>query len=336
MSSFPSALGLSPQQTEDVVRMAAAAPSLHNSQPWRFRLSRHSIELHGDPRRRLPAADPADRELRLACGAALMNLRLALAHAGVRPVVTLLPRLAGPSALAEVRVQGHGAAAPADEMLYRAIPARRSNRRPFMDTAVPAGHRHQLEKAVHDEHCRLHVIGRHERSGLERLVQRAHREQMNDPAFREELARWTGVRQGAAEGVPAASAGPEPEPQDQWVVRDFSGGQARQRVPGKDFEDEPLLVVLCSYRAGKIADLEAGQALQRMLLTATSLGLSTSLLSQVVEVDQAHAELRRLLGEGLWPQAVVRVGYGSPMPRTPRREPWELVMDAGSPVNSPD
>ncbi|CAM01738.1 hypothetical protein SACE_2440 [Saccharopolyspora erythraea NRRL 2338] len=327
---------MSAQQTEDVVRAAAAAPSLHNSQPWRFRLSPHVIELHGDPDRRLPAADPSDRELRLACGAALLNLRLALAHAGVRPVVTLLPRLAGPSALAAVRVQDHGPAAPAEEALYRAIPARRSNRRPFLDAPVPPVHRQEMVKAVHEEHCRLHLVERHERGQLERLVHRAHREQMDDPRFREELARWTGAPEGVVEGVPAASAGPEPEPQDQWVVRDFSGGQARQRVAGKDFEDEPLLVVLCSYRAGRIADLEAGQALQRMLLTATSLGLSASLLSQVVEVEQAHAELRRLLGEGLWPQAVVRVGYGSPMPRTPRRAPWELVMDAGSPVNSPD
>ncbi|GAA2784798.1 Acg family FMN-binding oxidoreductase [Saccharopolyspora taberi] len=327
MEPFPPALGLSSEQTEQLLRLAGAAPSLHNRQPWRFRLSPESIELFCDPRRRLPAADPDDRELRVGCGAALLNLRIALAQAGIRPDVTLVPRTGGPWALAHVRVAEHADPAPPESELFRAIPVRRSNRRPFLPDPVPLAHCQALVRAVQAEDCWLHVVERSQLGVLENLVRTAHRAQLDDPAFVAEMLEWTGRGPGEVEGVPAASAGPLPEPQDQWVLRDFSGGQARIRLPGKDFEYDPLLLVLCSHSGTRTADLEAGQALQRMLLTATSLGLVASLISQVTEVGEVREELRRLLGGSLHPQAVVRVGYGTPAPATPRREPRELLVD---------
>ncbi|WP_372495565.1 hypothetical protein [Saccharopolyspora soli] len=128
MSTFPASLGLVPDQVEQIIGLAGMAPSLHNSQPWRFRLLPDLIELHADPARRLPAADPEDRELRLGCGAALFNLRLALEHAGIRPAVTLLPRLAAEPALAEVRSDGQVRPSPETIRLHAAIPARHSYR----------------------------------------------------------------------------------------------------------------------------------------------------------------------------------------------------------------
>ncbi|MFD0487427.1 nitroreductase family protein [Saccharopolyspora spinosporotrichia] len=117
------------------------------------------------------------------------------------------------------------------------------------------------------------------------------------------------------------------------MLRDFSGGQAQPRTPGKEFEHDPLMVVLCSYEDSRAADLQAGQALQRMLLSATSLGLAASLVSQVVEVEETQHELRELLGGGLRPQTVVRVGYGSPTPPTPRRDPAEMLIGSAEPAN---
>lgn len=324
---FPSTLGLSPERTEEVVRLAGMAPSLHNRQPWRLRLLPNLIELHFDPGSRLPAADPEDRELRLGCGAALLNLRIALDHVGVRPIVTLLPRLHGQTALAEVRAGRGDAPDPDADRLRRAIPRRRSNRRPFLSALVPEKDRHALARAVHEEGCRLHVMRRDQLGALEELVHRAHRAQLGDSRFRSELDRWTGRPEGESQGVPAAAAGPEPEPHDQWVLRDFAAGKARPRVPGKDFESEPLVVVVCSYHAGRLSDLQAGQALQRMLLTATSLGFVSSQISQVVEVDETREELRRLLGGRLHPQALLRIGHGTPASPSPRLDPAELVLD---------
>lgn len=326
MTQFPAAFGLSPEQTEEVLRLASLAPSLHNSQPWRFRVLPQLIELHGDPSRRLPVADPEGRELRLACGAALLNLRLALEHAGVHPVVTLVPEHAGPTALAEVRSGSSAGAHEGTEQLHRAITERRSNRKPFRSKPVPPEHRHALLEAVLAEQCWLHVVEPSERGPLEGMVHRAHRMQMADRRFRAEAAQWMGREEDEAEGVPVFAAGPPREPQDQWVLRDFSAGQASSREPGEEFESHPLLVVVCSHSTGWAEDLKAGQAMQRMWLTATSRGLAASLISQVIEVAEIREELRRLIGASLNPQALLRVGYGSPSPAVPRRSPRELLM----------
>ncbi|WP_198319572.1 nitroreductase family protein [Actinopolyspora erythraea] len=109
-------------------------------------------------------------------------------------------------------------------------------------------------------------------------------------------------------------------------MRDYAAGRAKQRVPGKDFEDDPLLLVVCSYHEGRTADLRAGQALQRMLLAATAHGLVASLMSQVIEVEETRQELRRLLGGSPHPRALLRIGYGSRAAPTPRLEPRELLL----------
>jgi len=77
-------------QAEYLIATAARAPSVHNTQPWRFRVGPSAIELYCDPRRKL-RVDPAGREMLISCGAALFGLRLAIRSLGYRPVVELLP-----------------------------------------------------------------------------------------------------------------------------------------------------------------------------------------------------------------------------------------------------
>jgi len=170
------------------------------------------------------------------------------------------------------------------------------------------------------------VSTREEKARLRELVQRAHLLQLADAGTQAELLGWTGNRADAGHGVPPGSAGPVPEPQDEWALRDFSPGAPVARPAGKDFEPDPFVVVLCSFYDGPLAELQAGQALQRLLLTATTLGLSASFLSQVIEIRRAREDLRRLLGGSLFPQTVLRLGFGSPVPPTPRRPVEELVL----------
>ncbi|MBB5159195.1 Acg family FMN-binding oxidoreductase [Saccharopolyspora phatthalungensis] len=324
MRAFPTAFELTPVQMEQIIRLSGMAPSLHNSQPCRFRILPHVIELHADPRRRLPAADPEDRELRLACGAALFNLRLALEHAGIRPVVTLLPHLAAATALAEVRSGGLAQPRPEDARLYEAITERHSHRHPFRNTPVSTEDRHLLMRAAHEGHAWLHVVQPGELGALEGLVHRAHRAQMANPRFRTEMAAWVGRTGDTPEGVPLSAAGLKPEPRDQWVHRDFTSGQA-SRSPAIEFESHPLLVVLCSQHGSREAELDAGQALQRLWLTATAQGLVASMISEVVEVPETREELQRLVG-GLTPQALLRIGHGTPSVASPRRDAADMLF----------
>jgi nitroreductase len=325
MTHIPEALGLTSEQVEALLVAVGRAPSLHNAQPWRLRLGPDVIELHADPGRRLPAADPEDRELRIGCGAALFNLRLALHGNGIRPLVTVLPDRDRPELLAVVRHGGRKPATPEQRRLLHAVPLRRTNRHPFTDEPVSKPEQSVLRRAALDEAGWLHIVDEPgQRTRLREIASRAYYAQTADPAFRAEFARWTGRPDDGSDGVPAA-AGTPGEPQDPWVLRDYTGGGRPPRAEGKDFETEPLIAVLTTHASGPPADVQAGQALQRILLSATAEGLAVSFLSHIVEVPRAREELRRLISGTRPPQAVLRVGRGWPVPPTRRRDPVDLI-----------
>lgn len=320
-------LGLSRDRVRALLTTAVRAPSVHNTQPWRFAAHADRLELSADPDRRLRYADPLDKGLRLSCGAVLMNLRLLLQDNGIRPIVSLLPADDEQDLMAVVRPGG--VVTPSDETrrLVAAIPRRVTNRAPFLDAQVPVESRVALERAVQSEGAWAHVVDDPaERAAVRKLIATAHREQLAVAGYRDEWTAWTSGRP-EHEGVPARSAGPLPAPQDEWVHRDFSDGRGRTRVPGKDFEPDPLIIVLCSFFQGRLAELVAGQALQSLLLTATDLGLSASLLSQPLEVEHTRAELGRIVGPALHPQTILRIGFGSPVPPTPRRAVEDVFID---------
>jgi hypothetical protein len=314
-------------QVRSVLTAAAAAPSLHNSQPWRFRLSPAAIELYADTTRAVGVADPQHRELLVSCGAALLNLRVAIRAFGVHPDVQLLPDNTRPDLLAVVRPQGHSVVTPLDRRLAAAIGHRRTNRMPFSSTKVDVSLLNGLRQVAKLEQSWMATPDAAQLPLLRTLVRQAHETQQRDPAFVGEWSHWTGRGPGSPDGVPVRTAGPLPEDQDEWVLRDFSDGRARPRVDGKDFEPNPAIAVIGTFHDLPLAHLQAGQGMQRVLLTATADGLSASFLSAVVEVPETRKQLRDLVVGGLWPQAVLRLGYGSPVPATPRRDLEDLLDD---------
>jgi hypothetical protein len=317
---------LTEDQVRSVLGAAARAPSLHNTQPWRFHCDRSAIELRADYTRTLPATDPDGHELLLACGAALLNLRLAIRAYGVIPEVSVLPSATEPELLAVVHPRRSRAAGPDDQRLASAIARRRTHREPFTSTPVPVSVRNELRRAAEAENAWLVTLHGAQLPALRSLVHGAHQAQLRDPDFLAEWRQWIGRENGSPDGVLCRSAGPRPESQDVWVLRDFAAGRAPLRLPGVEFEPEPLLVVVGSFQDTTATWLSAGQAMQRVLLTATTAGVAGSFLSQVVEVGRSRARLRTLVGGRLWPQAVLRLGYASMLPPpTPRRPVEEIV-----------
>ncbi|WP_290059513.1 Acg family FMN-binding oxidoreductase [Amycolatopsis solani] len=305
---------LHPDQVKSVIGAAVLAPSTHNTQPWRFRCVPTGIELHADPARALPVADADGRELLLSCGAALFNLRTAIHALGAHPATTLFPRRDDPTLLALVRPFGARRPDPRLVGLADAIPRRHTNRTLFDDRPVPAPVVAELRHAAEVEQAWLPRLSAKQREGLRHLVHQAHHAQLADPAFLAEWRHWTARGPDSRDGVPEYAAGRPPSADGGWVLRDF-GTRHRNRAD----HAEPLVVVLGSFDDTRVDRIRAGQAMQRVLLTATAAGLDASFISQPVEVPSIRAELRRLLGGGLWPQIVLRLGRGTPTPWTPRR-----------------
>lgn len=307
------------------VTAAVRAPSMHNSQPWRFRLRDGAVEVRRDPQR-LPASDPAGWAARLAAGAAVFNLRLALAAQGWEPRVRLLPDPAEPDLLAQVRPGPRRPATPLEQRLWHAVDRRHSNRAPFQPDPVPADTRTQLVAAAQAEGAWLALlIGSGPVTLLAQLTEAANRVLMRDPAYRAELVAWTNDV-----ASPAGSGGPG-SPARQLLVNQ----PLRPTDPGPDFELHPLVAVLGSTGNLPGDQLLAGQALQRVLLSATDAGLAVSMLSPPIEVAAAREQLRLSLHQFGTPQMVLRIGYGQPGTPTPRR-PLAEMCDSTELTRAPE
>ncbi|MEU4518886.1 nitroreductase family protein [Amycolatopsis sp. NPDC024027] len=312
---------LDPDQVKSVLGAAVLAPSTRNTQPWRFRCTAAGIELHADPDRALPVADAGRRELLLSCGAALFNLRTAIHALGAHPATTLLPRREDPTLLAVVRPF---AARKPDRRLVRladAIPRRHTNRNPFEADVIPDTVVAELRHAAEAEQAWLPRMDANQLDRLRDLVHKSHRTQVADPAFLAEWRHWTTRPRDSRDGVPEYAADGMPSDDGDWILRDF-GSPRRGLADGSD----PLVVVLGSFDDKQADRIRAGQAMQRVLLTATAAGFDASFLSQPVEVPAVRAELRTLLGGGLWPQVVLRFGRRTPAPWAPRRSLDEVLL----------
>jgi len=305
-----------------VVELAIRAPSMHNSQPWRFRLSGGAIEVRLD-KARLPDIPARAWAGRVSCGAAVFNLRLALAVLGKPAVVLVQPHNDDPDVVAKLVPDQPRSASGAERTLYAAISRRHSNRAPFSTQSVPADLRFRLREAARSEGGWLDlIIGTSAVNALAEVVNAANRVLQRDKAYASELARWS-REEIAQDGVSVRAAGYAPEPQDILPMRAFG---ARTRPPGRDYEPEPLVAVLGSAEDRDTDQVTAGLALERVLLTATDAGLAVSMFSQPIEVPAARERLRLALGRHGIPQMVLRVGYGHPGYPSLRR-PAASVID---------
>jgi nitroreductase len=309
----------------ECLRAAAAAPSIHNTQPWLFRLRGDAIDVLADRRRQLTILDPDGREMLVSVGAAVFNLRVAVrAHArGSR--VCLLPDPAEPDLAATVHIDRAATESEAARALADAIPRRHTNRRPFADRPVPHGTLEELAGAATAEGATLLAADPALRSGILSLTRNAENRMRANPRYRAELAAWTtpgGI--GRRDGVPRQAFGPR-DPQGAIPLRDFALGHGLPTAKVA-FEPEPTLILL--FTAGDTpADwLRAGAALQRVLLTATLRGLAATPLSQVVEVPRLRALLEDS-ATGQVVQTVLRIGYATtPALPTPRRPLADVIV----------
>ncbi|MCY0609934.1 FMN-binding protein Acg, partial [Klebsiella pneumoniae] len=87
---------------KSAVQLACRAPSLHNSQPWRWIAEDHTVALFLDKDRVLYATDHSGREALLGCGAVLDHFRVAMAAAGTTANVERFPNPNDPLHLASI------------------------------------------------------------------------------------------------------------------------------------------------------------------------------------------------------------------------------------------
>jgi nitroreductase family protein len=307
------------------LRSAIAAPSVHNSQPWRFRVRPPAaVDILEDRTRSLEVIDPTGRELMISLGAAVLNLRVAMSALGRLPLLLTFPDRMYPEVVARITAGPYRAPDSTVRALADAIPRRHTNRRPFHDTPLPADVLDELVAAARAEGGRLVVADAAGREGVLGLVRSANEWQRHNQRYVDELARWTAPQPGRRDGIPAGAFGPW-DVMETLPVRDF--GQAHPNLPRRQgsYESAPTIAILYTQGDGPRAWLTAGQALQRVLLTATVRSVASTPMTAPIELEQMR-ELLTLRGPMGQPQIILRLGYGEPCAVSPRR-PLEEVLE---------
>jgi nitroreductase len=326
------------QTTRAIVESATRAPSIHNTQPWRFVTHADTIEVWTDPARGLKVLDPTGRGRHISCGAALLHARVAAGAAGLSATVTLLPDPAEPTHLADLRLHAAPPAQPdsaesADRDLAAAIPSRHTSREPFSDEPIAADTVRDLRQAVAAEGAWLRIVDSPEdATAVAVLLAHADELQAADPAYVEELRTWT-QRGDTGDGIPS-SAIPDTAPAERgsnYRLRDFVTDREPEMTSSHEPPpvERPLIAVLGTTDDDVLAWIAAGQALGRLLLTATAHGVIASPLTQALEIPATRAGLASELGVIGHPQMLLRLGYGHTGAPTPRR-PLDEVLGQGS------
>lgn len=300
------------------------APSSHNTQPWVFRRTDDRVTLIADRRRALPVNDPDDRELTISCGCALMNLRVAAASQGRATRVATFSDDDDPDLMAHVALDSEHAADDGLAALAPAIETRRTCRQRFGKDAVPAETTARLEAAARDEGASLTMFENPDaRERVAALVSEGDKAQWANPSWRRELAAWMHPRRkGDGIVVPGLVA-----PVAQLVVRSFDMGNG-QAAKDTELASESPVLALIGTRDDRRSDwLTAGQALERVLLTAAGAGLQASYLNQPIQVARLRPKLRDVAETSAQPQILLRLGFPTQdIPPAPRR-PFEDIVE---------
>jgi len=313
---------------KDAVSLACRAPSLHNSQPWRWVRDRAGLQLLVDPSRAVHT-DDTSREALISCGAALDHLRVALAAAGWRAVIERFPDPHNPAHLACITFERGAAVTGAQRRRADSILLRRTDRLPLAAPRNWAAVEALLAAELASGPVRLHTLPTAARSRLAEVSQFSEALRLYDGEYHAELDWWTAPFE-VADGIPQSALISASESDRVDVGRVFPVTRAGQRRADLG-EDQAAILVLSTPGDRPTDALGCGEALSTVLLQCAAAGLATCPLTHVTEVATSRAMVAALIGDGddVVPQVLIRVGTApaieNPPPPTPRHPVSEVL-----------
>ncbi|WP_327117505.1 hypothetical protein OHB12_07740 [Nocardia sp. NBC_01730] len=300
------------------MRLACRAPSVHNTQPWRWVFDGARLHLYSDTDRQL-SMDPHGRQLMISCGAVLHHVRTVFAAYNWHTDTVHLPDLGQPRHLAAIEFRPWPHPPAGVRARAGAIHHRYTDRLPMLqpdgwDDLVPALRGlvspHDIELDVLDESVRSRLVTASEQSTALRRY---------DMLYQSELHWWTG-HADMPEGIPPSSLVSDAEFARVGVGRTFPSVPHSMRRD--HIQDRARIVLLSSNGDSPQQWVHTGEALSAVLLECAVAGLSTCALTHITEVSSGRKLLANLVPRVGLPQVLMRVGTApdadEPTP-TPRR-----------------
>ncbi len=316
-----------------VTELATRAPSIHNSQPWRFGLDGEALTVRADRDRQLPVLDPDGRQLHVSWGAAVEHAWLAVRSLGRECTVRLLPDADDEDLLARLESGVERALSDDERALIEAIPRRHTHREAFEPRPLPPELVDVLRRGVVPFDAWLQPVERaDDLVKVAVLLSHADEAERADPAYHEELRQW--VRpdgEPAVDGIPSTAlpATPIAKRRSTLLLRDFDLDRVLTGTASADevvpVTERPFVAVLGTVDDDRRAWLQAGRALAWLLLRGAVEGVFASPLNQVLDLAGTRARFARDLGLLGHPQMLLRMGFASGAPATPRRAVDEVI-----------
>lgn len=311
----------------EVVALATRAPSVHNSQPWRWVAQDGELRLFYDSGRVPRATDLSGREGVISCGAMLDHVRAAAAAAGWHATTAAFPNPNNLDHLATLSFTRVQFVTDAEKSRAETIVHRYTDRLPF--TAPPSWPPFEavLRTVVDPDKAVLTVLPDAVRPQLAEASRLTEALRRYDAHYQAELVWWTADSE-PDEGIPSDALPSVDERGRVDVAREFPVHGHAERRPGVD-RDRSVIVALSTHGDTRREALGCGEMLSVVLLEATMAGLATCTLTHLTELPASRDTIRELIGGQSDPQVLIRIG-GLPdideqRPRTPRRPLAEVL-----------
>ena len=305
----------------DALQVACRAPSLHNTQPWRWVLTDRHLELFADPSRHAHSADGSGRQAMISCGAVLHHFRVAMAAAGWHTSVHRFPDPDDPLHLATVEFSPSPSVSEDQKRHADAIMARRTDRLPL---AEPPDVEQLLSSLTVEDHggaVRFDIVADDLRSALAEASSLTDTARLFDSDYHDELNWWT-EQFVADDGIPISALISAPESDRVDIGRSFPVSSQPERR-GDIGEDRSRILVVSSADDSRESVLRCGEALSAALLEATLAGFATCTLTHITELPSGRKVIAALIDADAIPQALIRIGLAPALeaapPPTPRR-----------------
>ena len=324
-----------PQNTDflTLIRAATQAPSGHNSQPWWFETSDHSIVISPNLDRALPAVDSQHRELFISLGCALENLCTKATELHYQTQVSFCDE-----GVITVELQKSDTVIP--DPLTTVIEKRQTNRSEYEDKNIDPVLLQSLMDRLYKEvpeakgQVKLYAFAK-DTPPFETLTQavlQGNAVQMGDPAFKSELLSWIRFNKKHSEsthdGLSYAVLGAPNLPR--WVtepiVKASLKAKTQNKTDLKKIQSSSHMVLLTTEKNDIATWIATGRTLERFLLLLTQAGIAHAYLNQPCEVPEVNASLREKLTENnVYPQILLRIGYAKPVAYSKRKDIKEVI-----------
>lgn len=297
-----------PEEIRDAVMLASRAPSVHNSQPWRWVVDAASLQLWADPCRLMPATDHTGRELTLSCGAVLDHLRVAMAAAGWECDTERLPDPGRPNHLATLHFRAMDAVSEQHLRRADAIRCRRTDRLPF---GAPAGWPvlcAALRRAAEPHGVLLDVVPDDDLPRLAEESALIESLRRYDTTYQSELRWWTSPFESDDTHVPETALVSSTEAARVDLARRFPPAGGGHRRTALEHDRSKVVVLSTRHGDAPLEVLRCGEALSAVLLECTMAGAATCTLTHLTEIEQSRGLIAGVVGTAGTPQLLIRVG----------------------------